>query len=238
MPGDFSVDSVRVEAGNRLLVSTTVAGEGVDGADPGDLLSPGCWVLSGQSDRAVALVETLSDGADSVLWRIYLTGDLIGATASLGLAAQARSSTGHVTDPTPLAFDVPAVLPVVDAVAGVQGADVAVPLVADETGDLTVLGVVDALRQKILTVEIGAKQGAFQHLPDHGRAVEPKRNYSAETLRSEAARLKAAIVADPNVKTCSVSVSSANGFAEFQIYVVPKTGPAFTETRRIQAGTT
>jgi hypothetical protein len=238
VPGDFSVDSVRVEAANRLLVSTTVAGEGVDGADPGDLLSPECWVLSGQSDRAVALVESLSEDADSVLWRLTLTADLIGTTASLGLAAQARSSTGHVTDTTPLAFDVPPVLPVVDAVAGIQAADVAVPLLADETGDLTVLGAVDALRQEIRDVVIGAKKGAFQHLPDDGRAVEPKRNYSEETLRSEAARIKASIAKNPAVKTCSVSVSNGAGYAEFQIYVVPTTGPAFTETRRIQAGVT
>jgi len=238
VPGDFSVDSVRVEAANRLLVSTTVAGEGVDGADPGDLLSPGCWVLSGQSDRAVALVETLSDGADSVLWRLYLSGDLVGSTASLGLAAQARSSTGHVTDPTPLAFDVPPVLPVVDAVAGARGDDIAVPLVADETGDLAVLGLSEAIRQKILSVEIGAKKGAFQDLPDHGRAIEPKRNYSDSDIKIEAVRLKASITSDPRVKSCIVSFSKGAGFLDFQVSVVPVTGAPFTETRRIQAGTT
>lgn len=239
MPGDFAVQYVQVKSANRLDVRTTVPGESVDGADPGDCLSPGCWVLTGENGRSVAMVATPVASAYSTDWVLYLTAELLpkstAPTATLALAPYARASLGHAVDITPYTFSIPEVLPVVDAVPGITGSDVVSGLVGNSIGDLAIIGNVEALKARIRLM-VSTSVGNFKHLPDFGRGVEPKRTYSSQKLQAEAARMKASIANDPEVKNVSIDVSSAGGVATFEIKVVPRTGVPFVETKSITAG--
>lgn len=240
---DFAVDAVVVEALSRLRVTTSVPADAVDACDPNDPMNPGCWVLSAGSDPApadaaptVCRVEPwLADPTDTVsttpiAFLLHLDAPLDpGAAYALALSPTARAASSVATDTTPVAFVAPAYQGIAAQPAGVQGGDIADPPMASGGGDLALVDQNEALRGRVLRI-ISARRGAYTHLPEVGRSVEPKRTYSPAELKIEAGALQAAIASGLSDDIREATVTPTKGAAgpnalRFDIVVVPRKSP-------------
>lgn len=249
MPGpDFAISSVVARNLAELRVGTSVPGDGVDGTDWRDVLSPSSWVLAGGDPPPlnpvplVLRVEPYLD--DPTQDPPAMPSDFVvildqpldpGGAYAIALAATARSASGAPTSTTAVAFVAPTYrsptsLPMPD-VAG----DIAMSPSADSRGDVAVTDRATAYRNAVLAI-VAARPGAFAHLPDAGLAIEAKRTYTPAQLASFATRMAAQIRRHPDTLDARVVVSelaSASG-ALFEVTAIPRfAAPPIIETFRI-----
>lgn len=234
---EYRVESLSVARQNRLRVTTEVAGDAALFVERGDALNPSSWLLSGPSAPLVARVELAQDGTERTSL-LDLDAPLApGATYALGLQPWARSKYGQATKTDPVSFVAPALLGAA-GVVDTTGADISFPPIADSRGDLVRIDRAAALHARILLLASSRRGSfAFASMEGFGRGTEPKRSYGASKLLSEAAALKAALLADPDVKDAAVSTRELDGAVIFDLDVVPAFGgPAITARQTITAG--
>lgn len=210
-----------------MLAVLSVQADAVDSSDPRDCLAPSAWSLTlgaGAPEGAVlprvCLVSSAQD-EPSAPTELHLDLDAPltpGVAYALALTPGARSAFGQPTSPAPVPFAGRPVLGLVGQRPGVLAGDVALPVRADASGDVTLLDRLEALRARVLLM-VSVRRGAFTHAGTFGRGVEPKRTYSAAMLGQEAAALRAELLRDPDVQDATVRASSTDHVATFAIVV-------------------
>lgn len=224
---EYRVQSVTVAAANRLRARTEVEGDAALFVEQGDALNPESWSLvagAGAPTAPRVVRSTLAQVGTSRVFLLDLDTPLLGGKGYLlALQPWARSRYGQATKTDPIAF----VAPLSRAAAGITardaGADIALPIVADDRGDLVRIDRAAALRARLLLL-VSSRRGSFgfASMATFGRGVEPKRTYGPSKLMAEAVGLKAALLLDPDVREASVDVRELDGGAVvFDIEAIP-----------------
>lgn len=214
---DFGIAAVRVVAEGLLWATLSAEPLAVEPLDPGDLLAPGSWVLTGPA--APQVVRATAQGGTTLA--LDLDAPLApGVVYQLALDPSARAAQdGAPTSTSPVEVVGRGQLGQPGVRAGALAGDLALPLVASG-GRLGVVDRLEALRRRCIEMA-RVRRGAHTHAPDWGRGVEPKRTYSAGALASEAAALKALLLGDPDVRAARVSASSDGHVMTFAMQVTP-----------------
>lgn len=235
MPGpDLAVAYVVQEAENRLRAYLSVAGDALDAADVGDCLHIGSWALAAGSPAPLSPVPAVVRATPAQHGTTAVTVYLLdldapvdqGAGYTLALTSAARAWAGQATSTAGVAFVAGRVVSL-PTKASQKPADIAFPLVADATGDLSTLGIVDALEQR-LRGRVSTLVGGFDfsELANFGNPIFPKRNYSIGKQQQLRAAVEADLKRDPDVKAVRVELSSpTTHLARLDIVVQPRNTP-------------
>lgn len=228
---DFAVSHAAALGEQKIRARTTVAGDTLEPWDAHDCANPRMWVLRAGTPapaNPVPLPIKVTPRAPGTAvddFEIELDAPLDPlAGYTLRLHAAARAYGGEPTSEVAASFVALRVSGPAGLRARAQGADVSFPPTAGASGDLDLFDREAALRHRLSAIVLGVRKGAFRfaETEDVGRGFEPKRSYSAAALAQEAARLRALLERDQDVKIAAVAVDDSGHLTEFQITVVPK----------------
>ncbi|HEU4411197.1 MAG TPA: hypothetical protein VFS43_38445 [Polyangiaceae bacterium] len=240
MPATLTSAVARAENAVDLALSADVRAQ--DAASPHDALNPACWSLAGPGSPTVVRVDARkADGAPdrARAFRLTVLPSLApGGAYAVAPAPALKDPAGASAATTAFAVLAPGRAPLAGPAPGEPAADVLLPALAGPDGGPRLAGELEALRARLETLA-QTRLGAFTHLPGFGHELEPKRPFTAARLAREAARLAAAVRADPDVLRASVSVRAAEapGLLEVEVRAEPRFGgPPLDVAARVVAG--